>query len=527
MAEKIVLETEIKTGNSTNSVKGLKTELRELTKQLGTLEQGSDAFNQVAQRAGHLKEQIRGVNDAIDDADPEKKFGPFARTVSGLAGGFAAAQGAMALFGVESQELEKTLVKVQGAMALSQGLNTLLEFKNDFADLGAKIIPMVTKAFSTLKGAILSTGIGALVIALGIAINEIIKYNEAIDEEANAQERLNEELKKSKDLMEGVATESERKRNAVKGGLDDLKREKELLEAKGATEKEIFEKGQEIANAELRNLKIRKYSGLDVSKEIADKENQIKANQLAFEKSIEDKREDEAKKAADKRKERLKANQKSNDEYAKLADEKFKADMYAQIEAEKELSRLTEEFSRKEFEDSMARYDAEQAAMKAAMELDKAKTNAQLSNLALIADTMSGFIALAGEQTAAGKALAVAQTTIDTYVSAVRAYKSALEVPVIGTYLAPVAAASAVAAGLANVRRIMSVQVPGGNGGGGSVPSAPNMSIPRMTATGNEVSGAGAISLSSQPNNKVYVVESDIRRVQNKVEVIENNARIG
>ena len=278
---------------------------------------------------------------------------------------------------------------------------------------------------------------------------------------------------------------------------------------------------------QLRNLKIRKYSGLDVSKEIADKENQIKANQLAFEKSIEDKREDEAKKAADKRKERLKANQKSNDEYAKLADEKFKADMYAQIEAEKELSRLTEEFSRKEFEDSMARYDAEQAAMKAAMELDKAKTNAQLSNLALIADTMSGFIALAGEQTAAGKALAVAQTTIDTYVSAVRAYKSALEVPVIGTYLAPVAAASAVAAGLANVRRIMSVQVPGGNGGGGSVPSAPNMSIPRMTATGNEVSGAGAISLSSQPNNKVYVVESDIRRVQNKVEVIENNARIG
>jgi len=75
MAEKIVLETEIKTGNSGNSVKGLKAELRELTKQLGTLEQGSQAFNDAAKRAGQLKEQIRGIADAIDDADPEKAFG--------------------------------------------------------------------------------------------------------------------------------------------------------------------------------------------------------------------------------------------------------------------------------------------------------------------------------------------------------------------------------------------------------------------------------------------------------------------
>ena len=77
MAEKIVFETEVKTGNSGSSVKGLKQELRELTKQLATLEQGSEAFNQAAKRAGSLKEQIRGINDAIEDADPEKAFGPF------------------------------------------------------------------------------------------------------------------------------------------------------------------------------------------------------------------------------------------------------------------------------------------------------------------------------------------------------------------------------------------------------------------------------------------------------------------
>jgi hypothetical protein len=178
--EKIVFEVETKTGNSANSVKGIKQELRELSKQLGTLEQGTDAFDKAAARAGKLKEQIRGINDAISDADPEKAFGPFARTVQGLAGGFAAAQGAMALFGSESQDLEKTLLKVQGAMALSEGLNSLLEFKNDFKELGGIIVKNVVKAFTTLKGAIAATGIGLLVVTVGTLITNWKAFSAAI-----------------------------------------------------------------------------------------------------------------------------------------------------------------------------------------------------------------------------------------------------------------------------------------------------------------------------------------------------------
>ena len=110
---------------------------------------------------------MRDVNDAIENADPEKKFAPFVRTLQGVAGGFAAAQGAAALFSSESEDLQKTLVKVQGAMALSQGLNSLLELRNDFGDLAKMISTKVVSAFTTLRGALMGTGI--LLIASAVA----------------------------------------------------------------------------------------------------------------------------------------------------------------------------------------------------------------------------------------------------------------------------------------------------------------------------------------------------------------------
>jgi hypothetical protein len=52
-----------------------------------------------------------------------------------MASGFAVAQGAMGLFGAESEEVEKTLLKVQSAMALSQGLSTIADSAKDFQRL--------------------------------------------------------------------------------------------------------------------------------------------------------------------------------------------------------------------------------------------------------------------------------------------------------------------------------------------------------------------------------------------------------
>lgn len=549
MAEKIVLETEIKTGNSTNSVKGLKAELRELTKQLGTLEQGSQAFTDAAKRAGQLKEQIRGIADAIDDADPEKAFGPFSRTVAGLAGGFSAAQGAMALFGSESEELEKTLIRVQGAMALSQGINSLLEFRNDFKEFGGIIVNNVVKAFTTLRGAIMATGLGLLAVTVGVLVTNWKEFTKAIEEAFPGFAKVTNFFKNFRQigvgalqaLTEGFKVIGEVISNLFKGEFGAAMDSAKTFGARVAT---AYNEGfaEEDRKIKIENsIKDRKFQ-LDLEeakgKDVRAKRIQLMKDELSIlEKGseeynaklleIEGLRTTLRDEAYQKRLEQEKRHEEDLAMWRAEAEERRKKEDKKRDEERIALKKKLEVDLPKQF--SQEQINVYRNAAETRRQIDIAEQNAKLNSIQTISNALSGFAALAGEQTAAGKAIAVAQTTIDTYVAAQKAYTSQLVPgdptgPVRGIFFA----AAAVASGLANVRRILSVQVPGGgNGGGGSVPSAPNMSIPRMTATGNEVSGAGAISLSSQPNNKVYVVESDIRRVQNKVEVIENNARIG
>ncbi|PZR24437.1 MAG: hypothetical protein DI539_00225 [Flavobacterium psychrophilum] len=65
-----------------------------------------------------------------------------------------------------------------------------------------------------------------------------------------------------------------------------------------------------------------------------------------------------------------------------------------------------------------------------------------------------------GKESAAGKAMAVAQATIDTYKSATAAYSAMTGIPIVGPALGAVAAAAAVAAGVANVKKITSTKPP-------------------------------------------------------------------
>lgn len=103
-------------------------------------------------------------------------------------------------------------------------------------------------------------------------------------------------------------------------------------------------------------------------------------------------------------------------------------------------------------------YQQTLSAMNDAYTLDRAKaTSAAFGNMA------SNIGAALGEASTAYKAFAIAQATIATYTSAVEAYKSTAAIPVVGPFLAPVAAAAAVAAGLANVGKIRSAREQGGN----------------------------------------------------------------
>ncbi len=97
--------------------RSLRTQLREATQDFIRLQESGTAtareINQAARRAADLKERISDAKDTIAAFNPEAKFKAFGAVVQGVAGAFSAAQGAMALLGVEGEEVQKTLLKVQ------------------------------------------------------------------------------------------------------------------------------------------------------------------------------------------------------------------------------------------------------------------------------------------------------------------------------------------------------------------------------------------------------------------------------
>lgn len=82
------------------------------------------------------------------------------------------------------------------------------------------------------------------------------------------------------------------------------------------------------------------------------------------------------------------------------------------------------------------------------------------NKLSLASSTFGNLAAIMGKESAAGKAMAVAQATIDTYKSAVSAYSSLAGIPIVGPALGAVAAGAAVAAGIANVKKITATKEP-------------------------------------------------------------------
>lgn len=155
-------------------------------------------------------------------------------------------------------------------------------------------------------------------------------------------------------------------------------------------------------------------------------------------------------------------------------------------------------------------------------------TNEKLS---VVSNSMSQLSSLLGKESVAGKAAAIAAATIDTYVSATSSYKSLSGIPVYGPALGAIAAASAVASGIATVKKIVATKIPGpggGGGGGGSVPTP----IPAQTPAFNVVGSSGtnqlaeAIGETEQQPVKAFVVSNDVTTAQSLERNIIENASI-
>ncbi len=91
---------------------------------------------------------------------------------------------------------------------------------------------------------------------------------------------------------------------------------------------------------------------------------------------------------------------------------------------------------------------------------EQIRAQVESNKLNLASKTFANMATIMGKQSAAGKAMAVAQTTIDTYQSATAAFKAMAGIPIVGPALGAIAAAAAVASGLKSVQKIVSTKKP-------------------------------------------------------------------
>ncbi len=328
MAEKKIIELEVK-----NNLGSLKSQLREAQAEVAKLSEqfgvtSKEAAN-AAKRAAELKDQIEDAKALTDAFNPDAKFKALSSSLGGVASGFAAYQGALGLIGVESKEVEAQLLKVQSAMALAEGLQSLGGLKDSMIALGSVIKNQVVTAFATLKSAMMTAGIGLVIAAIGTAIYLMDKYNDEIEDNIQKQKRLNEENKKYAEQLGKVAEARQKDRNAAKGGLNDKERELQLLRAKGATESEIYKKEKEIINKRIfdQNVLFNTFIGNNKVERQKRKEAQENLKNLYAESKSLDASYNKT--LSDAQKERLKQQQETNKELLK-----------AQFELQNEISRI-------------------------------------------------------------------------------------------------------------------------------------------------------------------------------------------
>ncbi len=200
------------------------------------------------------------------------------------------------------------------------------------------------------------------------------------------------------------------------------------------------------------------------------------------------------------------------------------AETQAKIDAQIALDEFTEQSRQTNLTNDVAIATKKKEIEATNKELDDKTTKAKEENLAKVGNALSSFSELAGKETAAGKALAIASTLIQTYQSAQSSYASLAGIPVVGPALGVAAAGAAVFAGMKQIQNIKKTKVPNGGGGasaggGASVGAAPTP--PSFNVVGASETSALGDAVASQTNEPVqaYVVSNDVTTAQS----LENN----
>ena len=599
MAIEKVIDIQIQS-NSEQAVGSLRTQLKNAQADVAAL---SDKFGatsieaiNAAKRAGELKDRIGDAKGLTDAFNPDAKFKALSSSLSGVAGGFAAVQGGMALFGAQSEDVEKTLLKVQSAMALSQGLQSVGESIDSFKQLGAvlkstsavqKVMTATTAAYTFVNQAattglklfrlaLIGTGIGAIVVGLGLLIANFDKVKETImkvipglssvgkviggivdsitdfvgatSDASRALDKLKENADKTLSVNKKFMQEhGDQVDQYTKKKIDAKNAYAEAVKEDGANEAELAKR----LNRELAKIDDERQAEKDKrNKEIKDKE-KVNSDKLEKERlgKIDKEKENSTKEAED-----FFAN-------AKEKSDKYEADL--KIQQENQLAILQEGIAgvtavedqaandKKTKEDKIAA--DKKAADEKDIEFQKNKDSVIAASKQNLNNIIAGLEASGLNKSKAGqaisKAIALTQIGIDSAVAISKASTLANAegvaaqlafplVPGIGTIARVVSYASTAATVIGNIARAKQLLSGGGGGGGNSAPSggggisaagggsptAPSFNVVGASGTNQLAQSIGA---QQQQPVQAYVVANNVTTAQSLQRNIIESATIG
>lgn len=217
----------------------LRGEIKKYKAELLQAEEGSEEYEQALAKLGEAQFRMKDMTEQAKYAvaDVGEVLGAVSKTAQGVVGGFNAMQGVMALAGGEGENLQKVLVKLQAGMAIVQGLQGLEGMIDSVKGLqivlngGIKRVVAFVKSLGALKTAIISTGVGALVVALGTLMGKLSEVNNEMEKGSGFAEKYNEGIRKALQALDD--TFSEIKDDTVEFKIRDIKRLSEELKNAG------------------------------------------------------------------------------------------------------------------------------------------------------------------------------------------------------------------------------------------------------------------------------------------------------
>lgn len=241
MSKETIKIVEINTDPAKKSIKDLRKEIMELKSQMANLDEDSEAFGKLANKAGELKHQIDEINERVkgSSSDFGDMVGNIANVTAGLVGAFSAVQGGLQAMGVESEAIDETIKRMQGLMAVVQGLSTIdkaIDGMNDLRNAitstsgAAKVLKAVLtpKVFLAIAGAI--TAVTLILNKFRREQEELLRAQREYNEKLAEEKRIREEFNRTQYLND-LNSELRIKQEiaGVEFAGDDLEYQRELL----------------------------------------------------------------------------------------------------------------------------------------------------------------------------------------------------------------------------------------------------------------------------------------------------------